>query len=152
MFFLFFFEACSFENSTGTVHSFHTRKAHNEHDSMFTNTDGHICACGSSLTAQVAALIFVRAKKNPSSRSSMSSPCWSLPHLLSHSLTTTRSTTWTARSSPRTHNFYTTTFSENRKLILLNSRLEQGRKESLQVLSVTTKSRVAEPYEQPTPH
>ena len=34
-------------------------------------------------------------------------------------------------------------FYENRKLMLLNSRLQQGRKESLQVLSVTTKSRVA---------
>ena len=69
--------------------------------------------------------------------------------------TTTRSTKWTARSSPRTlhieHNFYTTTFSDNCKLILLNSRLLHGRKVSLQVLSVTAKSRVAEACEQSTP-
>ena len=35
--------------------------------------------------------------------SAMSSPCWSLSHLLLFQSTTTRSTTWTARPSPRRH-------------------------------------------------
>ena len=86
----------------------------------------HLCAC-ERVRFQVIHVIAMLVLAAPS----LSQP------------TTTRSTTCTARSSPRTHNFYTTTFSENRKLILLNSRLLQGRKESLQVLSVTTKPRVA---------
>ena len=52
------FSTCSFgllerstENSTGCVHRIHTRSVHHEQYSLLTSTD-HICACGSSSTAQ----------------------------------------------------------------------------------------------------
>ena len=51
--------------------------AHHEHYSLLTSTD-HICVCGSRLKSHC--IIFVCVKD-----SAMSSPCWSLPHLLSSS-------------------------------------------------------------------
>ena len=61
-------------------------RAHNEHNSMFTITDGHICAW---LKAQGSRLKTCTHRgpriKESILQSSMSSPCWFLPHLLSHS-------------------------------------------------------------------
>ena len=66
----------------------HTLSVHHEHYSLLTSTD-HMCACGSGLKAKgreglsriVSSLC---SEKNPSS-GQPSSPCWSLPHLLSSS-------------------------------------------------------------------
>ena len=89
------------DNLTGCVHSIHTRRAHNEHNIMFTSTDrwSHMCLAQelhSSLSAHkrmhpavihvVTLLVLVAAF--------LSQPA------------ITQSTTWTARSSPRT--LYTT--------------------------------------------
>ena len=82
------FLACSFglpkrssDNSTGGVHRIHTRSVHHEHCSLLTSTDP-ICACGPSHTDCSVILVCL---KESVIWSAMSSPCWSLPHLLSSS-------------------------------------------------------------------
>ena len=77
------------KNSLRNVHRIHTRSVHHEHYSLLTSTD-HKCACGSRLNVQCSSLskshciIFVCLKESVI-WSAMSSPCWSLPHLLSSS-------------------------------------------------------------------
>ena len=63
-----FFLTCSFgsperstDNSTESVHRIHTRSVQHEQYSLLTSTD-HICACGSSLTAQDCSATIVRMK------------------------------------------------------------------------------------------
>ena len=92
----------------------------------------HLCAC-KRVRFQVIHVIAMLALPHVS----LSQPYHNTKHHLD-------STIFSKNTPHIQHNFFTTTFSENRKLILLNSRLSQGRKESLQILSVTTKSRVAE--------
>ena len=118
------------------AHRIHIRRAHNEHNSMFTSIDGHICACGSRANGSRIALIFVRAEKNPFSGHPCRHRTCSLTayHNTKHHLD---STIFSKNTLHILHKSYTMIFSENRKLIVLISRLSQGRKESLQVLSVT---------------
>ena len=84
---------------TVNVHRIHTRSVHHEHNSHLTSTD-HICTCGSG--HKNCSVIFVR----------MNRVCHLVSHVISllvsaspslFQSTTTRSTTWTARPSPRRH-------------------------------------------------
>ena len=85
-----FFLACSFglperstDNSTECVHRIHTRDVHHEHYSLLISTElrRHLCAHEESLSSGQA--------------------CHLLAGLCLFQSTTTRSTTWTARPSPR---------------------------------------------------
>ena len=96
-----FFKADSFrlpergtDNSTGSVH---THSVHHEHYSLLTSTNMKCVLVAQDVTN--CSVIF-GALKESVIWSVISSPWWSLPHFQS---TTTRSTTWTARSSPRRH-------------------------------------------------
>ena len=74
------------QNSTVGVHRMHTHSVHHEHYSLFTSTD-HICACGSGPWRLKYHVVSLLVSASPSLFQS----------------TTTRSTIWTTRPSPRRH-------------------------------------------------
>ena len=98
-----FFSACSFgvperrtNNSTRSVHRTHTRSVHHEHYSLVTSTD-HMCACGSKPARLKSHCIIFACLKESVIWPAMSSPCWSLPHLVSSSPPQYEAPTWTGQ-------------------------------------------------------
>ena len=86
------FKTCSFglpergtDNSTESVHRIHTRCAHHEQYSLLTSTNMWCVLVAPELNGSSRIVASLCAWKESVIQSAMSSPCWSLPHLLTSS-------------------------------------------------------------------